>query len=177
MNRAVELIAYDPAYEYQTAQAFLEVFTASPYSESLTLNDAVSQIQADSERDGFGGVLIVSGDSVIGFSWWFDISGAELNDRWRSRFAPKELIPRPEGHGALLNEFGVLASARNRGLGHRLLQATLEQIEPTHDWIAMNARMFAHAGLALLKSYAFEDLGVTGIQVPTRICLIKTINR
>ena len=173
MNRAVELIPYDAAYESQTAQAYLEVFTTNPWNETLSLNDARQQLQADSERKGFGGLLFRSGDRVIGFSWWFDITGRELGDRWRPRFAPKEKVPAPEGAGVYLIEFGVLPSMRNHGLGHRLLTGTLEQIEPTHDWIALNTHKFAHAGLALLKSYAFEDLGLSGIQVPSRICLMK----
>jgi GNAT superfamily N-acetyltransferase len=175
--RVAEVIPYDPKYENQTASAFLEVFSIAPYSATLSLNDARSQLAADSQRDGFGGVLVRLGEDILGFSWWFDMTGADLYDRWRPRFTPKEGVPRPDGHGVFLNEFGILPALRNRGLGHRVFHATMEQIEPTHDWIALNTDDFAHAGLALLQSHAFVDLGLRGVQVPSRICMFKEIHR
>ncbi|HLY25974.1 MAG TPA: hypothetical protein VKQ72_06520 [Aggregatilineales bacterium] len=173
MNRVTELIPYNPAYASQTVQAYLEVFTAPPWNEALSLNDALSQLETDAQREGFGGILARTGQEIGGFSWWFDISGPELNDRWRLRFAPKEKVPHLEGRGVFLMEFGILPTLRHHGLGKKILDATLEQIEPNHDWIALNTSNIAHAGLALLKSRAFEDLGLKGIQVPTRICLVK----
>jgi GNAT superfamily N-acetyltransferase len=172
-----ELIPYDREYEYQTASAFLEVFTIAPFSETLSLNNAQSQLAADSQRDGFGGILVRYGEDIVGFSWWFDISGAELHDTWRPRFEPKDQVPRPEGHGVFLNEFGIRPVLRNHGLGHKLFHATMQQIEPTHDWIALNTHNFAHAGLALLQSHAFVDLGLHGTQVTSRICMLKEIRR
>jgi hypothetical protein len=177
MNQAAEIIDYDPAYSAQTAQAYLEVFTSPPWNETLSLNDALAQLEADSEREGFGGLIIRTGQEVGGFSWWFDISGQELYDRWHPRFEPKDDVPFLEGRGSFLIEFGIMSKLRHHGLGQRLLQGTLAQLEPSHDWIALNTSNTAHAGLALLKSYAFEDLGLTGIQVPSRICLLKTVRR
>ncbi|MEP7287651.1 MAG: hypothetical protein ABI947_18000 [Chloroflexota bacterium] len=177
MHRTAKFIPYDPAYADQVAQAFHDVFTTPPWGETLSLNDARSQLVADGQRPGFGGMVILSGDDVVGFSWWIDISGNELNDRWRPRFAPKDQVPRPEGAGVFMMEFGVIAAMRNHGLGYRLLKDTLVQVEPNHDWIALNTQAFAHAGLALLKSQGFEELGLTGVQVPTRICLMKPLQR
>src|SRR5579859_5992457 len=175
MNNAIELIPYDSSYESQTAQAYLEVFTTGHISENLSLNDALAQVSADSQRDGFGGLLVKVQTTIAGFSWWFDISGSELNERWRARFAPRDNVPRPEGRGAFVIEFGVKSTLRGRGLGNRLLKATLAEIEPTHDWIALNTTKSAHAGLALLLSNGFVDLGLSGVQAPGRICLMKTI--
>lgn len=177
MNQAAEIISYDQAYAEATAQAYLNVFTSPPWNETLSLSDARAQLDADSERDGFGGLLIRTGETVGGFSWWFDISGQELYDRWQPRFAPKENVPFLDGKGVFLIEFGILSTLRHHGLGNRLLQATLSETEPAHDWIALNTSNNAHAGLALLKSYAFEDIGLKGVQVPTRICLMKMIRR
>ncbi len=177
MPNRIELIPYDPAYTLHTAQAFVEIFTTAPWNESVSLNDVRAQLESDYCRDGFGGFLLRSSDTVAGFSWWFDISGAELNDRWRRRFGPKEKVPSPEGRGVYLIEFGVAPMMQHHGLGQRLLKATLAEIEPNHDWIALDTHKFAHAGLALLKSQAFEELDLTGLQVPTRICLMKTIRR
>jgi ribosomal protein S18 acetylase RimI-like enzyme len=173
MNRIAEFVAYDPRYASQTAQAYLEVFTASPWNETLSLNDALSQLETDAERPGFGGTLIRSAEAVAGFAWWFDVTGRELNDRWRRRFGPKESVPLLEGKGAFLMEFGVLAALRKRGLGRRLLETTLSQIEPTHDWIVLDTSTTALAGLALLKSAAFAKLDLVGIQDPRRICLLR----
>jgi GNAT superfamily N-acetyltransferase len=177
MNRSIELIPYDPAYESQTAQAYLEVFSTVSWNANLSLNDALVQLQADSQRDGFGGVLIRAQGTISGFSWWFDITGTELNERWRSRFAPRENIPYLDGRGVFVIEFGVKPALRGHGLGNRLLKATLEAIEPGHDWIALNTNKAAHAGLALLLSNGFVDLGLTGVQSPNRICMLKTIHR
>src|SRR3954452_4518820 len=96
---SVELIPYEPIYASPTAQAFLQVFTAPPWNETVTLNDVLAQLDADSGRPGFGGLLLKSGKSVVGFSWWFEISGRELNDIWRPRFTPKEKVPQPGGCG------------------------------------------------------------------------------
>ena len=175
MNRTIELIPYHPAFEAQTAQAYLDVFSTAEWSENLSLNDALVQLQADSQHDGFGGVLIRTQATIGGFSWWFDLSGNELNERWRSRFAPRDNIPYPDGRGVFVIEFGIKPALRGHGLGNRLLKATLEAIEPNHDWIALNTNKAAHAGLALLLSNGFVDLGLTGIQSPNRICLMKTI--
>jgi ribosomal protein S18 acetylase RimI-like enzyme len=179
MASRIELIPYDPAYVLHTAQAFVDVFTMSPWSEAISLNDVRTQLESDYRRVGFGGLLLHSTleDSVAGFSWWFDSSGQELYDRWRPRFVPKEKVPKPEGRGVYLIEFGVTPMLQHHGLGQRLLKATLAEIEPTHDWIAVDTHRFAHAGLALLKSNAFEELGLSGSQVPTRVCLMKTIRR
>lgn len=171
----VELVAYDPSYAHATAQAFLEIFTMPPWNETVSLNDLMYQLESDYCREGFGGLLFTSGKDVIGFSWWFALSGHELYERWRPRFQPREKIPTPEGRGTLLAEFGVVPAARHRGLGRRLVQTSLQQIEPDYDWIAVTSQKFAHPALALLKSAAFVDLELTGIQVPTRICLFKYI--
>src|SRR5690349_10085060 len=125
MNQAAEIISFDPAYAAQTAQAYLEVFTSPPWNETLSLNNALAQLEADSEREGFGGLIIRTGEEVGGFSWWFDISGQALYDRWHPRFEPKDSVPFLEGKGSFLIEFGVLAGLRHHGLGNRLLQATL----------------------------------------------------
>ncbi len=177
MNQPAEIIDYDPSYVAQTAQAYLDVFTSPPWNETLSLNDALSQLEADAEREGFAGLLIRAGNDIAGFSWWFDISGRDLYDRWQPRFVPKENVPYLEGKGSFLMEFGVVSGLRHHGLGNRMLQTTLNLIEPSHDWIALNTSNIAHAGLALLMSHAFEDLGLKGIQVPSRICLLKTIRR
>ncbi len=176
LNRP-EFITYDSAYDFQIAQAFLEVFTTPPVNEVLSLNEALTQLQSDSQHPGFGGLLVRIADEIVGFSWWFDISGQQLYERWSPRFAPKANIPQPAGRGAFLVEFGVVPRLQNRGLGCRLFKGSLEQIEPDHDWVAVSIHKFVHAGLALLKSEAFEELDLTGIQVPTRICLLKTIRR
>ncbi len=173
MPSRIELVPYDPAYVLPTAQTFVDVFTTAPWSESVSLNDVRSQLESDICREGFGGLLLRSADSVAGFSWWFDIRGEELNDRWRRRFGPKEKVPTPEGRGVYLIEFGVAPMLQHHGLGQRLLNATLDKIEPNHDWIALDTHKFAHAGLALLKSQAFEELELIGLQVPSRICLMK----
>lgn len=170
-----EFISYDSAHDFQVAQAFLEVFTAPPINEVLSLNEALAQLQSDSRHPGFGGLLVRILDEIVGFSWWFDTSGQQLYERWLPRFAPQENIPRPAGRGVFLVEFGVVPRLQNRGLGCRLLKGSLERIEPNHDWVAVSIHNFIHAGLALLKSEAFEELDLTGIQVPTRMCLIKTI--
>jgi GNAT superfamily N-acetyltransferase len=175
MNRVAEFTSYDPAYEQETATAFLEVFTSAPYNEILSLNDCRTQINADSHRKGFDGILIRSDDQVVGFSWWFDITGYELYDRWRTRFTPKDRIPKPDGKGAFLMEFGILPTMRHHRLGKRLLEDTLAQIESNHDWIALSTHDFAHAGVALLMNNGFAELGIHGIQVPSRICLMKRI--
>lgn len=175
MNRTAEFVAYDTHYASETAQAYLEVFTAKPWNETLTLNDALSQLRTDTERPGFGGTLIRSGESVAGFSWWFDMTGRELNDRWRRRFGPKESVPLLEGHGVFLMEFGVLGTLRNRGLGRRLLEITLSQTEPGHDWIALDTSTSALVGLALLHGNGFENLDLVGLQDPRRICLLKAL--
>src|SRR5258707_14241585 len=130
MNRPIELIPYDPAYESQTAQAYLEVFSTSPWSENLSLNDALVQLHADSQHEGFGGVLIRAQGTVVGFSWWFALSGNELNERWRSRFAPRDGIPYPSGRGVFVIEFGVKAALGGHGLGNRLVKAPLEATRP-----------------------------------------------
>ena len=57
------------------------------------------------------------------------------------------------------------------------LKATLEAIEPNHDWIALNTNKAAHAGLALLLSNGFMDLGLTGVQSTNRICMMKTMQQ
>src|SRR5258708_33777884 len=177
MNRTVDFIEYDPQYASQTAQAYLEVFTAPPWNETLSLNDALSQLETDAERPGFGAILVRSGDDIGGFAWWFDMTGRELNDRWRRRFGPKEQVPLLEGRGTFLMEFGVLPALRHHCVGNRMLRTAISQIEPTHDWIALNTSTTAHAGLALLKSNAFEDLGLVGLQDSKRLCLLKTIER
>ena len=181
MRSQVELIPYDPSYVQQAAQTFLEVFTTAPFNETLSLNDVLAQLESDYEREGFGGVLVYSENAfanpVVGFSWWFDISGEELRDRWQPRFKPSENIPAPRGRGTYLTEFGLLPTMRFHGLGHRLLQTSLEAIEPNHDWIAVQTQKFAHSALAILKSHAFEELNLTGIQVPTRMCMMKYIWR
>jgi GNAT superfamily N-acetyltransferase len=179
MSSRIETIPYDHTLALKTAQAFLEVFTTPPWHEAVSLNEAMSQVESDSQRQGFGGILLREKqlDNIIGFSWWFDISGFELHDWWRPRYSPKENVPQPEGRGVYLNEFGVIPAYQHKGLGLRMFQATLKQIEPDHDWIALSTQKYAHAGLALLKSQAFEDLGLVGVQVPTRICLMKYIRR
>src|SRR5262245_14266503 len=177
MSSRIELIPYDPAYALDTAQTFVDVFSTSPWNELVSLNDVRTQLESDYCREGFGGFLLRSPDSVAGFSWWFDITGSELNDRWRRRFGPKENVPMPDGHGAFLIEFGIAPMMRHHGLGQRLLKATLTEIEPNHDWIALDTQKFAHAGLALLRSQAFETLDLSGLQVATRICLMKQIRR
>ncbi len=173
----IQVIAYDPAYAYATAQAFLEVFTTPPWNETVSLSDVLAQLATDYSRDGFGGVLTTQGDFVVGFVWWFSITGRELHEQWRPRFQPKENIPLLEGRGVYLSEFGVATSLQNRGLGQRLLKAGLEQMEPQADWIAVISNKQVHSALALLKSQAFEELPLVGIQVPDRICLIKEIYR
>lgn len=170
-----EFLSYNPSHDFQVAQAFLEVFTAPPINEVLSLNEALAQLQSDSKQPGFGGLLVRLLDEVIGFSWWFDTSAQQLYERWSPRFAPRENIPRPTGRGALLVEFGVVPRLQNRGLGCRLLTSSLERIEPDHDWVVVSIHNFVHAGLALLKSQAFEELDLTGIQVPARMCLIKRV--
>ena len=117
MNSAIELVPYESIYAAQTAQAFLQVFTAAPWNETLTLNDILSQLEVDYSRPGFGGLLVRSGQNVAGFSWWFELTGRELNDKWRPRFTPKEKVPTPEGGGVFLNEFGIVPSMRHHGLG------------------------------------------------------------
>jgi GNAT superfamily N-acetyltransferase len=177
MRNRIEVIPYDSAYALRTAQAYLEVFSAPPWNEALSLNDVLSQLESDMARKGACGVLMRStfADNIVAFSWWFDITGQELHERWRPRFMPKENVPQPEGRGVYLMEFGVVPTMQHHGLGQRLLKATLADIEPQHDWIALNTHRFAHAGLALLKSTAFEELDLTGAQIPTRICLMKYI--
>jgi GNAT superfamily N-acetyltransferase len=177
MRSRIELIPYDPTYTLDTAQAFVEVFTTTPWNEPVSLNDVRAQLDSDNSRAGFGGFLLRSAESVVGFSWWFDISGRELHERWRPRFTPKENVPTPEGRGVYLIEFGVTPMMQHHGLGQRLLNATLAEIEPNHDWVALDTHNFAHAGLALLKSRAFEQLELRGVQVPSRICLMKYIWR
>lgn len=177
MPNRPELVPYDPSLALPTAQAFLEVFTTPPLNEVLSLNDALSQLESDANRDGFGGILLQAEPTIVGFSWWYAMDGVELHDRWRPRFTPKEKVPQPEGHGVYLTEFGILPRYQHHGLGKRLFERTLSEIEPDHDWIALSTNTFAHAGLALLKSKGFEDLGLKGVQVPTRICLIKYIRR
>jgi ribosomal protein S18 acetylase RimI-like enzyme len=177
MRNRIEIVPYDLSQALPTAQAMLEVFSAPPFNEALTLNDTLALLKSDQARLGFNGVLIRLADTVVGFSWWYDITGHDLYDRWWSRFTPRENIPMPDGRGAFLTEFGVLPTLQHRGLGQRLLKASLDQIEPDHDWIALDTSKFAHAGLALLKSQAFEELELTGIQSPLRICLMKTIWR
>lgn len=179
MRSPVELIPYDPAYLQQAAQTFLEVFSTAPFNETLSLNDVLTQLDSDYGRPGFGGLLVYAENAfanpIVGFSWWFDISGEELRDRWQPRFKPSENIPTPRGRGCYLTEFALLPTLRHHGLGHRLLRESLDAIEPNHDWIALQTQKFAHAALAILKSHAFEDLNLTGIQVPTRMCMIKSI--
>ncbi len=177
MPSRIEPVPYDPAYALQTAQAFIDVFSPPPFNEPVSLNDILAQLESDYSRAGFGGILLRAAlaNEIVGFSWWFDISARDLHDRWRPRFTPRDNIPTPSGRGAYLIEFGVLPAFQHHGLGQRLLKATLARIEPDHDWIALDTQKFAHAGLALLKSQAFEEVELTGLQVPTRICLMKTI--
>ena len=177
MRNRIEIVPYDNSLALPTAQAMLEVFSAPPFNEALTLNDTLSLLESDQARGGFSGVLVRLADEVVGFSWWYDITGRELYDRWWSRFTPRENIPTLDGRGAYMMEFGVLPTLQHRGLGQRLLKASLEQIEPKHDWIALDTSRFAHAGLALLKSQAFEELDLTGVQSPQRVCLMKRIWR
>src|SRR5260221_2756526 len=92
MRNQVELIHYDPSYMQQTAQTFLEVFTTAPFNETLSLNDVLTQLKSDHEREGFDGYLLQSqsafANPVVGFGWWFDINGTDLRDRWQPRFRP-----------------------------------------------------------------------------------------
>jgi len=177
MHSTIELISYEPAYIHETAQAYLEVFGVAPWNETYSYAEVVSQLQTDQDRPGFGGVLFRSPSEVFGFSWWYDTTGPELNDRWRPRFTPKEQVPTWDGQGCYLMQFGIKALYRHKGLGQRLLKASLAQIEPTHDWIALSTYDFAHAGLALLKSYGFEDLGLRGVQNKAALALVRTIER
>ncbi|HVO43112.1 MAG TPA: hypothetical protein VMT34_10830 [Aggregatilineales bacterium] len=176
MHSTVDLIAYEPAHIYDTAQTFLDIFTADPWNETSSYSEIIAQLQTDQGRPGFGGLLLRSATAVGGFAWWYDISGPELFNLWRPRYAPREAIPMLAGRGALLMEFGIRRSLRNKGLGQRLLKASLGQIEPTHDWIALATQDFAHAALALLKSNGFESLGLKGVQRPTAIALLKVLD-
>ncbi len=177
MRSRIEIIPYDSTFLLQTARALIDVFSPPPFNENLSLNEALAQVESDQSRAGFEGLLVRSGEEIAGFSWWFDLTGQDLYDRWRPRFAPKENIPVLEGRGVFLLEFGLLPTLQHHGLGQRLLKAALSRIEPEHDWIAISTYKFAYAGLALLKSEAFEELDLTGIQTPSRICLLKTIRR
>jgi GNAT superfamily N-acetyltransferase len=175
MHNTVDLVTYEPSFIYDTAQAYLDIFSAAPWNETFSYNDVLFQLQTDQERPGFGGLLFKSPSEVSGFAWWYDVTGTELYDLWRPRFSPRESIPMIEGRISLLMDFGVRRSLRNKGLGQRLLKAALGQIEPTHDWVVLTTHDFAHAALALLRSNGFETLPLKGVQKPSQIALYKEL--
>lgn len=177
MSVGVELVAYNSEYLLQAAQVVREILSAPPIDDATSLNDVVSQLQTDSTRDGFGGIIALVRGEAIGLVTWYDITGRELYDRWRPRFTPKERIPMPGGRGAMIAQIGVLPSVRGRGLGSRLLQAALTRIEPLHDWAAVNSHTIAHSALSMFNRNGFEVLPLTGIQSPERICLLKAIRQ
>jgi GNAT superfamily N-acetyltransferase len=175
----IEMIPFDNALVQETAQAYLSIFSAPPWSTTTSLTEVLTQLHTDQTRDGFGGYLVsverYGLKEIGGFAWWYDISGEELHELWRPRFEPKNSIPQLEGRGVYLSEWGVVPSMQNKGLGGKILGAVLESVEPDHDWIAVNSHRHAHAALALLRSHAFELLELKGVQSPERICLLKTV--
>jgi GNAT superfamily N-acetyltransferase len=173
-TNGIQLVAYRPEHLWLTAQAIREVITEPPF-DALSLPEVISELQSDQMRDGFGGLVATMRGAPVGLVMWHDLTGRELNDRWRPRFAPKDQVPTPQGNGALIGRIGVMPSVRGHGLGARLLAAALEQIEPTHEWVAMNAYKMGSGMPDMFSVAGFEVLPLVGVQSPNKICLLKTV--
>ncbi|MBE2193362.1 MAG: GNAT family N-acetyltransferase [Anaerolinea sp.] len=156
MSVAFEIVPYSPELLHVTGQIIQEV--SSVLDSTLGLSDTLARFQSDASREGFGGLLVRVGERYVGASVWFDVTGRELNDRWRPRYTPREKVPSPAGSGVLLHVMGILPKWRGRGLGRALLEASLAQIEPTHDWIAMSLVSESPAAVSLFQNYGFEAL-------------------
>lgn len=174
MNKTIELIPYRPDYLAYAAQAVREMLTTPPLHETASLNDIISQLNADQDREGFGGLLAIDErEQVIGGMWWFSLDGQALYERWKPRFTPREAIPMLAGRGAYIANIGVIPSVRNRGLGKHMLSAALSTLEPDHAWIATVAYQSFAAGLAVLRSHGFEPLPLQSTQGYPKVALLK----
>ncbi|PJF42121.1 MAG: hypothetical protein CUN50_05310 [Candidatus Thermofonsia Clade 1 bacterium] len=174
MNKTIELIPYRPEYLAQVAQAIREMLTTPPLYETVSLNDVISQLNADQGRESFGGLLAVDErEQVIGGMWWFGLDGLGLHERWKPRFTPREAIPMPNGRGIYIASMGMIPSVRNRGLGKYMLSAALSTLELESDWIATVAYRTHSASLAVLHSQGFVTLPLESTQGQSKVALIK----
>lgn len=91
MSVSYDILPYTPDLLHITGQIIQEIVTAPPLNEISALSDVLAKYQSDSTRDGFGGYLLKVNGKYAGASAWFDVSGRELNDRWRPRFSHRSI--------------------------------------------------------------------------------------
>ncbi|MCE7947641.1 MAG: GNAT family N-acetyltransferase [Chloroflexi bacterium CFX4] len=176
MNKTIELIPYRADYLASVAQAVREMLTTPPLYETVSLNDVISQLNADQGREDFGGLLALDErEIVVAGMWWFGLDGQALHERWKPRFMPREAVPTPNGYGIYIASIGVIPGVRNRGLGKYMLRAALSDLELLGNWIATTAYQSLPSSLAMLNAQGFERLPLQGTQGQSRVALLKYV--
>jgi len=172
---AIQIFPYTSADLSEAAQAIREILTTPPLDETASLSDIISQLQADTDRAGFNGVVVRHGPLLVGGAWWYAMTGPELQARWWPRFTPRDQVPNPAGVGVYLANIGVVPSARHRGLGAGLVRSVLAQIAPLYDWAATLTYAALPSASAMLQAHGFAVLPLTSTQMTVRVAHFKPL--
>jgi GNAT superfamily N-acetyltransferase len=175
MNKSLRLSAYGPQHLQAVAQGIRDVLSVPPIVEMLSLNDILSQLETDTMRDGFGGLLLHYGDDLVGMAWWYGMSGRELHSYWRPRFAPKEAVPTPAGEGAYLARFGLLPGYLRRGLGTQLLTAAMDEMGMNRRWLAATPYGVDRSAQGILAGLGFEALPLRSQGGTEKVAMLKQL--
>lgn len=172
---AIQIFPYTAADLSEAAQTIREIITTPPLDETASLSDIISQLQADTGRAGFTGVVVRHGPLLVGGAWWYAMTGADLQERWWPRFTPREEVPNPAGTGVYIANMGVIPSVRSRGIGAGLVRNVLAEIEPLYAWAATLTYAALPSASALLQAHGFTALPLTSTQSTARIAHFKLL--
>lgn len=136
------------------AAAYVDIFSADPYFEDISLKQARSVYDAMLDFPDSICLIAISGDSVVGFG----IAVPLACIRSVSQALVGLVSPR---HTYYLAELGVCASHRGKGLGRALIFERLRCMDSQrYSNVVLRVSENKNTSLELYRSMGFEDMGV-----------------
>lgn len=143
------------AYRASFVGAYQTIFSEPPYNERFYPNEAQGVLQRSLQTPGNITLLAVRGrSSVVGFGFAVPLASRPDVGRYMHGLLPVE-------HTFYMAELGVLSAYRGAGLGRRLIEERLAQVDrELYTHIVLRTSASRHAAIDLYTSLGFEDIGV-----------------